>query len=63
MEKKTQRITITLPMEIYQKIKESAERDTRTIGEQVTHLLKLHVPTYSNTEETPPILHRKSIIG
>ena len=61
MEKKTQRITITLPIEIYQKIKESAERDTRTIGEQITHLLKLHVPTYSNTEETPHI--RKSIIG
>lgn len=63
MEKKTQRITITLPIDIYQKIKESAERDTRTIGEQITHLLKLHVPTYSSssTEETPHI--RKSIIG
>lgn len=50
MEKTTQRITITLPKEVYQKIKESAERDTRTIGEQITHLLKLYVPAYTPTQ-------------
>ena len=49
-EKTTQRITITLPIEVYQKIKESAERDTRTIGEQITHLLKLYVPAYTPTK-------------
>lgn len=49
-EKTTQRITITLPIEVYQKIKESAERDTRTIGEQITHLLKLYVPSYTPTK-------------
>ena len=53
---KTQRVTITLPIDVYQKIKESAERDTRTIGEQITHLLKLHVPTYADSV-------RKSMIG
>ena len=50
VEKTTQRITITLPVEVYQKIKESAERDTRTIGEQITHLLKLYVPSYTPTK-------------
>ena len=64
MDKKTQRVTITLPIDVYQKIKESAERDTRTIGEQITHLLKLHVPTYSDSNlETPTsALHKKSTI-
>lgn len=52
-EKTTQRITITLPIEVYQKIKESAERDTRTIGEQITHLLKLYVPAYTPTQFIP----------
>lgn len=53
-EKTTQRITITLPIEVYQKIKESAERDTRTIGEQITHLLKLYVPSYTPTKFISP---------
>lgn len=64
MDKKTQRVTITLPIDVYQKIKESAERDTRTIGEQITHLLKLHVPTYSNPDTPSTSVHyKKSIIG
>ena len=46
--KDTQRITITLPKSLYQKIKEQSERDTRTIGEEITHLLKLHVPGYAD---------------
>ena len=53
---KTQRVTITLPIDVYQKIKESAERDTRTIGEQITHLLKLHADSDPNSV-------RKSMIG
>lgn len=62
------RITITLPENLYQKIKEQAARDTRTIGEEITHLLKLHVPGYSDdTMFTPTstfndILKRKEII-
>jgi metal-responsive CopG/Arc/MetJ family transcriptional regulator len=50
--KETQRITITLPQKLYQKIKEQAERDTRTIGEEITHLLKLHVPGYADATDT-----------
>lgn len=42
----SKRLTITLSDEIYDRIKESAKRDTRTIGEEIMHLLKLHVPTY-----------------
>ena len=63
---KTQRVTITLPIDVYQKIKESAERDTRTIGEQITHLLKLHVPTYAPAPtyaDSDPNSVRKSMIG
>ena len=43
----TQRITITLPREVYNKIKEQAVRDVRTIGEEITYLLQLHVPSYA----------------
>lgn len=54
MEKTTQRITITLPIEVYNKIKESAVRDVRTIGEEITYLLQLHVPSYApQTFHTP----------
>lgn len=49
----TQRITITLPKSLYQKIKEQSERDTRTIGEEITHLLKLHVPGYTDITTDP----------
>lgn len=44
----SQRITITLPDEIYKKVKESAERDYRTIGSEIAYLLHLHVPTYKD---------------
>ena len=53
----TQRITITLPKDVYSHIKEQAERDIRTIGEEITYLLRLHVPSYSTPEPfTKPIL-------
>lgn len=67
--KDTQRITITLPQKLYQKIKEQAERDTRTIGEEITHLLKLHVPGYADATDTiadddttTPITRKTTII-
>lgn len=69
--KNTQRITITLPTVLYQKIKEQAERDTRTIGEEITHLLKLHVPGYADAADaanattdgiTTPITRKTTII-
>lgn len=53
MEKKTQRVTITLPIEVYQRIKEQATRDTRTIGEEITYLLKTNVATYSELYTIP----------
>ena len=62
MDKTTQRITITLPIDIYEKIKESAKRDTRTIGEQITHLLKLHVPTYSDPTPVHTPARKLSVI-
>ena len=45
----SQRITITLPDEVYRKVKESAERDFRTIGAEIAYLLHLHVPAYKDT--------------
>lgn len=63
--KDTQRITITLPQKLYQKIKEQSERDTRTIGEEITHLLKLHVPGYADDtidDTTTPITRKTTII-
>lgn len=63
--KDTQRITITLPQKLYQKIKEQAERDTRTIGEEITHLLKIHVPGYADTitdDATTTITRKTTII-
>lgn len=59
------RITITLPEALYQKIKEQSERDTRTIGEEITHLLKIHVPGYADTvanDDTTTHITRKSTI-
>ena len=59
------RITITLPEALYQKIKEQSERDTRTIGEEITHLLKLHVPGYADTvanDDATTHITRKSTI-
>lgn len=45
----SQRITITLPDDVYKKVKESAERDFRTIGAEIAYLLHLHVPEYHDT--------------
>ena len=44
----SQRITITLPDEVYQKVKESAERDFRTIGAEISYLLHMYAPAYQH---------------
>jgi len=61
----SQRITITLPSDIYQKVKEQAERDFRTIGAEIAYLLHVHVPAYQKLtlEEQQITPHKKTIIG
>lgn len=49
----SQRITITLPDEVYQKVKEQAERDFRTIGAEIAYLLHLHAPAYKQLRLDP----------
>lgn len=49
----SQRITITLPDEVYQKVKEQAERDFRTIGAEIAYLLHFHVPAYKQLQLDP----------
>ena len=45
------RLSITLPDDVYEKIKEQAERDMRTIGAEIAYQLKLHVPAYKKEEQ------------
>lgn len=75
----SQRITITLPDDVYHRIKEQASRDMRTIGAEITYLLKLYVPQYATVATAglsyPPgvrsvvadaetsTAHKKSVIG
>lgn len=47
----SQRITITLSDEVYNRLKEQAGRDLRTIGAEISYLLQLHVPI--STPENP----------
>ena len=45
------RFTIGLPENIYQILKEQAERDHRTLGQQIAYLLEVYVPSYQKTME------------
>ena len=45
----SQRLTITLPDNVYKSIKEQAERDYRTIGAEIAYLLHMHVPAYKDS--------------
>lgn len=45
------RFTIGLPEDIYQILKEQAERDHRTLGQQIAYLLEVYVPSYQKTME------------
>ena len=49
----SQRLTITLPDDVYNHIKEQADRDLRTIGAEITYLLRLHAPGYQDTTDYP----------
>lgn len=49
----SQRLTITLPDDVYNHIKEQSERDLRTIGAEITYLLRLHVPGYQELTDHP----------
>lgn len=40
------RFTITLNDDIHQKLKEQAERDHRTLGQEIAYLIELYVPAY-----------------
>lgn len=43
------RFTITLDDDIHHLLKEQAERDRRTLGQEIAYLLELYVPAYQKT--------------
>ena len=43
------RFTIGLPDDTYTTLKEQAERDHRTLGQQIAYLLEVYVPAYQKT--------------
>lgn len=45
------RFTITLSDDMHQKLKEQAERDHRTLGQEIAYLIELYVPAYQKTSE------------
>lgn len=45
------RFTIGLPEDVYKLLKEQAERDHRTLGQQIAYLLEVYVPSYQKTME------------
>ena len=60
------RLTITLPQDVYDRIKEQAERDFRTVGAEIAYLLtlqrsqshtqsSLHYPEGVRSAENPVI--------
>lgn len=56
------RLTIALPDDVYEAIKEQAERDMRTIGAEIAYQLRLHVPAYKPEETQINKINRKDII-
>ena len=52
------RFTITLSDDMHQKLKEQAERDHRTLGQEIAYLIELYVPAYQkNSPGISPSLH------
>lgn len=49
------RFTITLSDDMHKRLKEQAERDRRTLGQEIAYLLELYVPAYQsqNNSSTP----------
>ena len=49
------RFTITLSDDMHQKLKEQAERDHRTLGQEIAYLIELYVPAYQkNSPDIQP---------
>lgn len=42
------RFTITLSDDMHKRLKEQAERDRRTLGQEIAYLLELYVPAYQS---------------
>ena len=54
------RFTITLDDDIHQLLKVQAERDRRTLGQEIAYLLELYVPAYQKVKPgiaSTPALH------
>ena len=49
------RLTITLPQDVYDRIKEQAERDFRTVGAEIAYLLNLQ--RFSQSQSSHSSLH------
>ena len=48
------RFTITLSDDMHQKLKEQAERDHRTLGQEIAYLIELYVPAYQTHQKDIP---------
>lgn len=59
------RFTITLDDDIHQLLKEQADRDRRTLGQEIAYLLELYVPAYqtnnNNDDLTSPYSRKRTI--
>lgn len=49
------RFTITLSDDMHQKLKEQAERDHRTLGQEIAYLIELYVPAYQKDITSTPV--------
>lgn len=55
------RFTITLSDDMHKRLKEQAERDRRTLGQEIAYLLELYVPAYQSQNNSSAISTSTSI--
>lgn len=55
------RFTITLSDDMHKRLKEQAERDRRTLGQEIAYLLELYVPAYQSQNNSSTISAPTSI--
>lgn len=55
------RFTITLSDDMHKRLKEQAERDRRTLGQEIAYLLELYVPAYQSQNNSSTISTSTSI--
>ena len=55
------RFTITLSDDMHKRLKEQAERDRRTLGQEIAYLLELYVPAYQSQNNSSTISTPTSI--